>query len=44
MVADVLREGEGEVADTKANKQAIGKFTVKLLKERLNASLREVAS
>lgn len=44
MVADVLREGEGEVTDTKANRQAIGKFTVKLFKERLEAQLREAQS
>lgn len=43
MVEDVLREGAGEVADSKDIRKAIGSRAVKLFKARLEASIREVS-
>lgn len=41
MVEDVYREAKGEIVESKEAAAAIGKRTVKLFKDRMNAQLRE---
>ena len=41
MVADVMREGADEVADTKEVRRAISAATAKLFKQRMKDGLRE---
>lgn len=44
MTEDVLREGAGEIVDTKDARKAIGRETVKLFKAHIQARLRALAS
>jgi hypothetical protein len=42
MVEDVMREGAGEIVDSKEVRKAIGKKAVDLLKEKLESTLKNV--
>jgi hypothetical protein len=41
MTEDILREGAGEIVDSREARAAIGKATARLLKQRLQEALKE---
>jgi hypothetical protein len=43
MVADVLREGSGEIVDSREARTAISKKTAELFRKHLNDSIRKTA-